>query len=350
MITIKEIASHLNMSTTTVSNVIHGKTGEVSPDTIARVQAYLDEVGYVPNINARNLAANQSNIIGVVIKTREDHYMHILSEPFVAEILGGIDEVIRSAGYYMMLYISDDIADILDKVAAWNTDGLLLFWMIDDDALRVYKRYRKPVVCVDTYISGEVIHQFEDSFVNIGLEDEESTYEAVNYLISMGHRRIGFLSDNHDGVDLERYKGFRRALQDADIPLRDEDFFELHSTKLEIESSMKAMAEKARDYTAVFCCSDLYASMLINACERSGLHVPDDVSVVGFDDTFPSRLSRPQITTIHQDITGKGRLATETLLKMIRKEKPMTDQIILKPKLLIRESVADIRDKAQKSS
>ena len=72
MITIKEIARQLNMSTTTVSNVIHGKTGEVSPETQQRVRSYLEEVGYIPNINARNLAANHSNIIGVVIKTREN--------------------------------------------------------------------------------------------------------------------------------------------------------------------------------------------------------------------------------------------------------------------------------------
>lgn len=339
MVTIKEIARHLNMSTTTVSNVIHGKTGEVSPETQQKVRNYLEEVGYVPNINARNLAANHSNIIGVVIKTREDHYMHILSEPFVSEILGGIEEVVRKAGYYMMLYISDDMADILDKVAAWNTDGLLLFWMLDDDALRVYKRFRKPVVCVDTYISEETRAQFENSFVNIGLEDEAGTYEAVSYLIKTGHRKIGFLSDNHEGVDLVRFKGYRRALADAGIGYSSKDFFELRSKKEEIEQSMKKMAEKAKKYEAVFCCSDVYASMLINACERKGILVPDDLSVVGFDDTFPSRLSRPSITTIHQDITGKGRLAIELLLKMIRGEKPETDQIIMKPELLIRESV-----------
>ncbi len=339
MVTIKEIARHLNMSTTTVSNVIHGKTGEVSPETQQKVRNYLEEVGYVPNINARNLAANHSNIIGVVIKTREDHYMHILSEPFVSEILGGIEEVVRKTGYYMMLYISDDMADILDKVAAWNTDGLLLFWMLDDDALRVYKRFRKPVVCVDTYISEETRSQFENSFVNIGLEDEAETYEAVSYLIKTGHRRIGFLSDNHEGVDLVRFRGYRRALADAGIGYSSKDFFELRSTKEEIEQSMKKMAEKAKKYEAVFCCSDVYASMLINACERKGILVPDDLSVVGFDDTFPSRLSRPSITTIHQDITGKGRLAIELLFKMIRGEKPETDQIIMKPELLIRESV-----------
>ena len=135
MITIKQIAESLNMSATTVSNVIHGKTKEVSQDTIDRVQKFLDEVHYVPNINARNLAQNQSNIIGIVLKTSEDRYTHILCDPFVSEMLGGIERVIREAGFYMMLYISNDINEITNRVASWNVDGLLLFWMQSSSGL-----------------------------------------------------------------------------------------------------------------------------------------------------------------------------------------------------------------------
>ena len=105
MITIKEIAQNLNMSTTTVSNVIHGKTKEVSKETIEKVQQYLEEVHYVPNMTARNLAQNQSKIIGIVLKTSQDRYAHILCDPFVAEMMGGIEKAVREAGYYMMLYI-----------------------------------------------------------------------------------------------------------------------------------------------------------------------------------------------------------------------------------------------------
>ena len=341
MITIKQIAKELNMSTTTVSNVIHGKTGEVSADTIERVRAYLDRVGYVPNLNAQNLAANQSHIIGVVIKTRKDRYMNVLCEPFVSEILGAIEQAIRDAGYFMMLYISEDMADILKKVAAWNTDGLLLFWMLDDDALRVYKRYRKPVVCVDTYISSDVIGQFENSFVNIGLEDEKGTYEAVTYLAKLGHKRIAFMSDNRGvGVDARRVKGFTRALEDAGIEYSEDAFLELRSGKNEIGESMKAFAERARDFTAVICCSDVYASMFISACEKRGIRIPEDLSVIGFDDTLPSILSRPAITTIHQDIPGKGEMAITTLLKMIRGEHPESDEVIMKTSLVVRDSTA----------
>ncbi len=342
MITIKEIANRLGMSPTTVSNVIRGKTGEVSPETIERVEKFLEEVEYVPNINARNLAQNQSKIIGVVLKTVEERFNHILADAFVSELLGGIEEEIRKAGYFMMLYISDDIAEILKYVATWNVDGLLLFWMQDDDALRIYKKYRKPVVCVDTYIKKETIDQFENSFVNIGLTDEQGTYEAISYLIKAGHERIGFLTDDLSGVDMERFRGYRRALSDAGIEYSDRYLLTFRSTREDMEKTLKRAAEKAANMTAVFCCSDTFAVMLMNECFRQGRRVPEDLSIMGFDDSFTGRLCRPTLSTVHQDITYKGHLATQTLFGMIRGERPLENEVILPTRLIIRESVRDI--------
>lgn len=345
MITIKEIAKHLGMSATTVSNVIRGKTGEVSPETIERVQKFLEEVDYVPNINARNLAQNQSKIIGVVLKTVEERFNHILADAFVSELLGGIEKEIREAGYFMMLYISEDIAEILKYVATWNVDGLLLFWMQDDDALRIYKKYRKPVVCVDTYIKKETIDQFENSFVNIGLTDEQGTYEAVSYLTSLGHERIAFLTDELSGVDLERFHGYRRALSDAGIEYSDRYLLIFRSTKEDLEKTLSRAAEKASKMTAVFCCSDTFAALLMNECFRQGMRIPEDLSIMGFDDSFSGRLCRPALTTVHQDIAKKGELATKTLLGLIRGERPKENEVILPTELILRESVAKPAEK-----
>ena len=339
MITIKEIANRLGMSPTTVSNVIRGKTGEVSPETIERVNKFLEEVEYVPNINARNLAQNQSKIIGVVLKTVEERFTHILADAFVSELLGGIEEEIRKAGYFMMLYISDDIAEILKYVATWNVDGLLLFWMQDDDALRIYKKYRKPVVCIDTYIKKETIDLFENSFVNIGLTDEQGSYDAVHYLIEAGHERIGFLTDELSGVDMERFRGYRRALEEAGIEYSDRYLLTFRSTKEDLEKTMARAAEKAAKMTAVLCCSDTFAVMLMNACFRQGIRVPDDLSIIGFDDSYTGKLCRPTLSTVHQDIAEKGHLATKTLFEMIRGERPSENEIIMPTKLILRESV-----------
>ena len=343
MITIKEIAAQLGLSTTTVSNVIHGKTGEVSPETIERVRSFLAEVEYVPNISARNLAQNRSKIIGVVLKAWERKYENIFRDPFVAEMIGGIEKAIREQGYFMMLYISDDIAEILQYVSTWNADGLILFCMLDDDALRVRKKYRKPIVCIDTYIDKQAEAAFGDFFLNVGLDDQKGACEAVRYLTQQGHKRIGFLSDNRVGVDLARFRGYRKALEEAGIEYSDRNFFMLYYEKNVMDANFAQLAEKAKDFTAVFCCSDLYAVMLTEACAARGIKVPEDLSVVGFDDNIYSRLCRPPLTTMHQDAEYKGHLAAMKLIDMIRGSVPGEKEITLTSALVIRESVRQLK-------
>ena len=336
MVTIKEIASELGLSSTTVSNVIHGKTSEVSPETIKRVREFLDEVGYIPNISARNLARNSSQIIGLVLKTQNYAYENILADPFVSEMVSGIEEAVRSAGFMLMLYISDDIAEILTRVSAWNVDGLILFCMLDDDGIRVSEKYKKPVVCIDTYADNS------SHFINIGLNDEQGGYDATNYLISQGHRKIAFLSDNKVGVDLMRFRGYRRALQDAGIEYSDHNFFLLNPEKREIERSLRVLCKKAESYTAIFCSSDLYAALFAGVLLDHGMHIPEDISIVGFDDNKCSRLMRPALTTMHQDALHKGRLAADTLIRKIRGEEIPNQNISLKPYLVIRDSVKKV--------
>ena len=315
MITIKEIASRLGLSTTTVSNVIHGKTREVSAETIERVQKFLEEVEYVPNINARNLAQGQSKIIGVVLKSLEFRLWHsdnILSDPFVSEMIGGIEKAVREAGYYMMLYISDDIAEIIQHISTWNVDGLILFCMMDDDANRVAAKYHKPMVCIDTYSSEK-----SDDFINVGLDDERGAYEAVRYLTDNGHRKIGFLTDNRVGVDRARFWG-------------------------NIEGNTEKLCRKARDYTALFCCSDIYAIMMMAALKDRGFRIPEDISIIGFDDNLYSRICTPRLTTVHQDAAEKGRVAAGILFDLIRGKKPASREIRLETRLEIRDTVKKI--------
>ena len=339
MITIKEIARKLDLSPTTVSNVIRGKTGEVSSETIKRVQKFLEEVDYVPNISARNLAQNESRIIGVVLKMLDYKYDNIFKDPFVSEMIGGIEKAVRKAGYFMMLYISNDIAEILKHISTWNVDGLILFCMLDDDGIRVKKKYRKNVVCIDTYVSDDVLKMYPDSFVNVGLDDEDGAYQGTRYLLECGHRKIGFLANTRDGVDLHRFRGYRKALDEFGVEYSDFDFFHLRAELDEIDKSFEKLARRSKDYTAVFCCSDLYAVRFINECEMIGIHEPDDLSVVGFYDNYCGALCRPPLTTIHQDAEYKGVLAARTLIDLIHGKSPEKNQMVLKPTLVIRESV-----------
>ena len=337
MVTIKELAKRLNLSTTTVSNVIHGKTKEVSPATIARVEKALVEYDYVPNINARNLAQNKSKIIGVAMKGRSDKTPNLFKDPFIAELIGGIEKVVRNSGYFMMLYASDDLGEIMKQVSTWNADGLIAFGIREEDSGKIRGRYKKPIVCIDGYLSGD-----QPDMVNIGLEDEKGAYDAVKYLIQMGHRRIAFLSDSMGVVDSARLKGFRRAVEDSGEVFREEDFVVLNPWKDKIEESLKDICARLDNYTAVFCVSDLYAVSLINAMENFGKNVPDDISVIGFDDNMLAKFCRPGLTTVHQDIERKGTLAAETLIAMLNGE-AVPESIILETELVIRDSVRNIR-------
>ena len=336
MITIKEIAKQLNMSTTTVSNVIHGKTGEVSDDTKKKVQDFLNKVDYVPNISARNLAQNESKIIGLALKARADKYENLIMDPFVSVLIGGVEETIRNAGYFMMLYISSDTAEIMRHVSTWNVDGLILFGMLNDDGIRVSEKYKKPIVCIDTYSIEGLKH-----FTNVGLDDEQGAYEMASYLISQGHKRIAFLSDNQSGVDLARLNGYRKALEGAGLKYSESNFLRIRPRTEEIEESLSEICDRAKDYTAIMCVSDLYAVTLMAALKDRGILVPDDISITGFDDNMLGQLYRPALTTVHQDVKQKGIVAASTLLSQLRDEKT-PNQIVLPIHLVIRDTVKKI--------
>ncbi len=344
MITIKEIASTLGVSTTTVSNVIHGKTKEVSPQTVEKVKDYLREVHYVPNINARNLAQNRSKIIGVVLMLYAYNDVNIFKDPFVSELIGALESSISDAGYFMMLYISDDADQVINYISTWNVDGIVMFAINDEAGLKVSRHYKKPIVFIDSYVENErKSRNTKAPFVNIAINDEEAVYEAVQYLISRGHKKIAFLSRNMMGTDKLRYRGYLRAMDDAGLKAGDEDAIIARSNNYdETESVYEKLTGKASRYTAVFCCSDTSAVLLINALEKKGIHVPDDVSVIGFDDNADAQLSRPALTTIRQDINLKGKKAVESLLSMINGTVFTSQNIVLGTKLIERGSVRDI--------
>lgn len=344
MITIKEIASTLGVSTTTVSNVIHGKTREVSPKTVEKVENYLREVHYVPNINARNLAQNRSKIIGVVLMLYAYKDINIFVDPFVSELIGALEKSISDAGYFMMLYISDDADKVISYISTWNVDGIVMFAINDEAGLKVSRHYKKPIVFIDSYVENErKSKDTEAPFVNIAINDEEAVYEAVQYLISRGHKKIAFLSRNMMGTDKLRYRGYLRAMEDAGIKAGDKDAIIVSANTFdETERRHDTLTDNASKYTAVFCCSDTSAVLLINALEKKGIHVPDDVSVIGFDDNADAQLSRPALTTIRQDINLKGKKAVESLLSMINGTVFTSQNIVLGTKLIERGSVRDI--------
>ena len=342
MITIKDMAEMLGISTTTVSNVIHGKTSEVSQKTVERVEKILEEYEYVPNISARSLTQNSSKIIGVAFKCRKDKYINLFTDPFFGELIGALEAEIRARGYFMMTYTSNDISEIIRNVLTWNVDGLILVGMLHDDFIRIKSRYKNPTVLIDSYAPREIMN-----YVNVGLEDEEGAYAVTRYLLEMGHRKIAFLADNMEGVDYTRYLGYQRALADSGLEMEEENLLIFHPGTVERESSLRELYYRCKNYTAFMCCSDYYAVLLMNYFMDRGVRIPEDLSFTGFDNNLMSRVVRPALTTVGQDVTKKGRLAVEYLLKMIDGIEPAEWDVKLPTELVIRDSVRAVGQAAE---
>lgn len=345
MITIKEMAEMLGISTTTVSNVINGKTSEVSQKTAEKVQKLLDEYDYVPNMNAKNLAQNHSRLIGIVLKRRKDKYENIFTDPFHGELLGALEAAIRKQGYYMMIYISEDIEEIVRNIVSWNTEGLILIGMLHDDYLKIRSKYKKPAVLIDSYTPKNIAR-----YVNIGLDDEEGGYLMTKYLLDCGHRKIAFLADNMEGVDYIRYTGHQRALQEYGLDIDLDNLIVIRPSKYERQGSMEEIYAVAHKFTAFMCCSDYYAVTLMKYLKEMGIRFPEDLSITGFDDNMYAQLACPSLTTIHQDIFSRGTIAAEYLFKMIEGWNPETTNLSLPVRLVIRDSVKLLNPPEEDSS
>ena len=333
MITIKEMANMLGISTTTVSNVIHGKATEVSKETIEKVNKLVNEYEYVPNINARNLASNQSKLIGVGIISKEKS-TNYLNDAFVSELVGAIERELKKNGYYMMMYFSESAQEMIRTITSWNVDGMIMVGMRKEDCILVQKRYKKPQVLVDSYVEDP-----ELKGVNIGLDDRLGGYLMGQYLVECGHKDILFLADNFYGVDYQRYCGFSAAMAEAGYNVGQNNFFRLGAGEEALEKSLNEIYHCYKKYTALFAASDYYALRIMNYLWERDVKVPRDISVVGFDDNIYSQMKRPAITTVHQSPTQKGEYAVEYLMKQLNGEKITDNMIVLPVELVVRDTV-----------
>ena len=339
MITIKDMAEKAGVSPTTVSNVLHGRTGKMSPDTLRRVQQVIEESNYVSNMGARLFANYGSRLIGVIVTYDRSRDQSAVQDPFYSEIIGALEEEIRKNEYFMLLYTSANVDESVRMASAWNVEGLIVLGCPPGDCPKFKERTSTPIVFIDSYFE-------DDKYVyhNVGLDDFSGGYEMTTHLIRRGHKRIAFLADNAQGVDYERLKGYRQALKEADLPFEENDFIRLHFKKVIRHTQLTEFAqERLRQYSALFFASDFYASDAINTFFSVGLRIPEDISVAGFDDNIFAWHCRPSLTTVQQKVADKAYHAVQLMLKVISGEERAGKNIHLPVKLIVRESVVDHR-------
>lgn len=333
MSTIKDIANIVGVSCTTVSNVIHGRAGRVSAETISRINDAIDQLGYIPNMSARSLVSSSSKVIGMISHFKSNPKESIIEDPFHSTFIGTVEKILRENGYYLMLRAVDNTADMISFLRNWNVDGLLFTGVFQDEFYDALSSLTIPIILIDSYVPTSKI-------CNIGLEDFKGGYTATRYLIDKGHRQIAFASPTikNRGVVSERFLGYKQALSEASISFRPELVFE---QELDIETTI-ALGHKLsqrNDITAVFTTADILAAGIMAGIQQSGKSVPGDISVVGFDDINLCRLISPTLTTIHQDATYKGQLAVNFLIDLLNNNPIRQREVILPIKLIERESV-----------
>lgn len=320
MVTIKEIAERAGVSTTTVSNVIHGKTKKVSPANIALIQNLIEEMGYVQKMGLRVLSKESSQIIAVVINFHKEYDESILADPFYGKILGFIEQKIRQLGYYMMFYSATDIDDIFKMVMAWDVDGVIALSFTKRDCIKIRNMIHKPVVSVDAY--GETDE--EAAVPNIALDDEEGGYLMTQYMLSCGYENIFVCASRDHAVDHLRWVGAQKAMQElaGNDSHKKIQFVTLGKSRYSRENQYQQIARQMpfKKRTAAFFLSDLFALEAISFWSEQGFQIPEQIGVAGYDDIMFARMAVPKLTTIHQDVQKKAELAVGELMRCFEGE------------------------------
>ena len=324
---IVDIAEELGVSTATVSNVIHGKTKKISDETVKRVQQLLEKRQYIPSMAGVLLAQNDSKIIGVVVNDHEKYNGHTLEDQFISASVNALAKEIEQAGKFLMLKITDQWNQIPKFASMWNMEGMVMMGFCEQDYKKLREQMHIPFVVYDGYMESI------EHLVNITVDHFDGGVQVGRYLKSKGHSQVLCISDNNICMDMERFMGLKSELVDAKlmvIPMEQEvrnAFYREH-------------LEEIKKYSAVVAVSDYYAMDFIQFLKSEGMSVPEDMSVVGFDNVRECERFVPPLTTIEQDYKERAALA----LKMLKElnQGARGENVMLPVTLIERDSVRDI--------
>lgn len=337
MITVKDIAAATGVSATTVSNVINGRDGRVSQETIAKINAAIEELGYVPNMSAKSLVSRQSKVIGFINHTIIHKNSNFMEDPFTAKFVGILERELRENGYYLMLRTVETPEEFNAFIRTWAIDGLFLSGIFEDSFYEAIKPSleKYPTVLVDSFVHSPKI-------CNVGLEDFRGGYLSTQYLINRGHKRIAFASFHikDGGVLMERYLGYKAALTESAIAFDESIIFECGTDKEHLMHVVRAV-ENDPSITAIVTASDFMAANLMSLMYQSGISIPDDISIMGFDDLNICNITCPPLSTIHQDMELKGKTAVDYMLELLSGNTPEQTDTYLPVSVVERSSVKD---------
>ncbi|SHK95906.1 transcriptional regulator, LacI family [Anaerocolumna jejuensis DSM 15929] len=331
-VTMKDIADKLNISTVTVSKALSDKDG-VSEELKNRIKKVSEEMGYRYNVLAKSMKEGKSYNVGIVIA---DRFIRDDGDAFYLKMYQSVVKSLSKAGYYGIMEIINHEQEkniILPSVIQNNkVDGVIILGQMSYEYVSSINNRGIPLVFLDFYDELlEVDSLVSDSFYG--------SYILTNHLIAQGHRNIGFVGNILSTSSiLDRYLGYYKSLLSNGIPLREEWVIADRSedgTYIEIEFP-KEMP------TAFVCNNDGVAYLLINKLKKNGYRVPEDISVVGFDNYIFATISNPKLTTVEVDITVMSDEAVKAIVGKINNANYRIGRVVINGKLIIRDSVKKI--------
>ncbi len=339
-VTLKDIAKIAEVSTATVSKVINGKDHDIGEATIKRVQGIAQELNYRPNSLARSMKTKVTRTIGLIIPD--------VRNPFFTDLARGAEDSAHERGYSMLFCNSDDDLEkemsYIDTLVEKQVDGIALAAATKRDKKKEEKfKVPLPIVTLDRDVF------FQGVKGHIHTDNEKGAFDAVSYLISLGHHRILFLSGRLDiNIAIQRMKGYRRALMEAGIEF-DEKL--LVDGPFTFEFGYDAIHSAPLDptVTAIFCGNDLIAFGAIKALKELNIRVPKDISIMGFDDIYLASINTPGLTTVRQPSYQMGYLTVQRLIDFIEGIEHADSTLDIKLELVLRESTAKLKQKTLKA-
>ncbi len=337
-VTIRELARLSGVSVGTVSRALNGYA-DVRPETRERITRLAQELDYTPAAAARSLVTQRSHVIGVFMETGEGH--PDLQHPFFHEVLGGLKQRAGAQGYDLLLFASERPGNgygphsYLKRARHHSVDGVVLIGLDPEDPeVRRLTRAEVPCVGIDMDLDGPATEVVMSDNVS-GAE------EAVRHLHGLGHRRIATITgmlESRPGID--RLRGYRAAAQALGLAYRDEyvaygDFYA--ESGREQTARLLRLPERP---TAIFAAADMMAIGAVRAVAEAGLRVPEDVSIVGFDDIQLAPHINPPLTTMRQDKLGLGAAAGDALVARIAGDPGRQPLLRLPVELVVRGSTA----------
>ena len=326
-VTLHDVAAASGVSSQTVSRVINQRP-DVAEATRAHVWETIRRLGYKPNTLARSLVSRRSHILGVITLPLNDY--------FRVQIITGLEKQARTMGYAcQMSFTSDnasDLCDLIDATLARQVDGIVIL---------TPKRFADPELRVDVPIV-TVAHKLTTPHaINVDVDNVDGAYQAMRYLLALGHRAIGQIVGSSDWIPaLDRIEGARRALAEYHLPLSPTYLVECQEWSFEAgyEAARQLLASSP-EITALFCHTDWMAAGAYRALREAHLRIPQDVSVIGYDDLPICQFLDPPLASVRQPSQGLGQLVAQLVINAIEQTEPFRQDILVPAELMMRGSV-----------